>query len=1077
MIRMNSKAVTLKLNGGDEKTNTSLVLTQNDNLVGVLEFTVLDMLGVEIDYSNVITATMLIKVGSSTYLSPVPCVVNANNIVVNLENEMLSHVGNAACVLKLTGGNGQVYTTTEFYYVIQESLYGDDSEVTSSQASAVDSLIHFISGKPMLSMHDSSCRYENEEYVVRDGVIYQANSDIPIDTSFIEGSGVNEWTAIVSLGGGGVSYETASSIKMKYESNDDTNCYTNLEKSKMDGIEAGAEVNLTASEIKSAYESNFNTNEFTDSEKSKLAGLEDALFLGVYPDEPTLISEHTTGVSGNYAYVDTGIGNPTLLYIWDINDAHWENFGESSEETASSIKTKYESNANTNAYTDTEKTKLENITLTSPINLDNIGDASYPTGGVTGQVLAKASSNDDDVVWADVAPSDGTGIYAVPRERDIDEVDDTERVREIITNGGLIYFKEETYIISSTIRIENSIDVKCHEDAVFYLADNSACRFFDTDKNRTEISGYVKWSGGTFDGNWENQGIDLTDTNHDKSRAFSLYRLDYASVQNVKIGDIEGHAINHWNCNTVEFRNIVFDQAINSQHLSGGSRHDGITGVSRNIIIDNISGFTDDDFVAICPGQDWYGAGTCSVENAYISNLYMGENTSDNTYKTFRGFGIYAVGDYYIKNLYVDGVNGSVHREFGKIMGKVHNATFTNINIEHSPVPVSENINSSNAFLWMYGTQMDKLTVDNVRYTMPNTGFSIPFIKVVNNANIKELCLDNIDATYADATASENVFIKLDIASVVENIYRNRCSINIASDYTVRYFERYIDTSEKSKELIIGSGGQISSTQTITDSDIRTYKFVLKMGEGVANTGGSVRLKTVSMVKQGESTSIISLNDIVSSSSIDVTTDGGEGKILTVNSSGHTYPNISNTMSSITDGTYDILCTYDYISGTEQPMVDIRYAQTGAPDGTIESTTHDTEFNVYAWNGTNYELKSASGGGGITSDEEEYAVTVLNNSFSMWSSSVKRVGDIVYANILLGGKDNAGAYSSGDLIVELSDDIRTGNSIFEFSAVALTTSGRITDYFELYNSGNTYVKTNSTRNNIRWINIAFTYIM
>jgi len=49
---------------------------------------------------------------------------------------------------------------------------------------------------------------------------------------------------------------------------------TPTEKTKLAGIEDGAEVNPTASEIKTLYESNANTNEFTDSEKTKLAGIE-----------------------------------------------------------------------------------------------------------------------------------------------------------------------------------------------------------------------------------------------------------------------------------------------------------------------------------------------------------------------------------------------------------------------------------------------------------------------------------------------------------------------------------------------------------------------------------------------------------------------------------------------------------------------------------------------------------------------------------------------------------------------------------------------------------------------------------
>ena len=49
---------------------------------------------------------------------------------------------------------------------------------------------------------------------------------------------------------------------------------TAMERSKLTGIEAGATADQTAGEIKTAYESNLDTNAFTDSEKTKLGGVE-----------------------------------------------------------------------------------------------------------------------------------------------------------------------------------------------------------------------------------------------------------------------------------------------------------------------------------------------------------------------------------------------------------------------------------------------------------------------------------------------------------------------------------------------------------------------------------------------------------------------------------------------------------------------------------------------------------------------------------------------------------------------------------------------------------------------------------
>jgi len=69
--------------------------------------------------------------------------------------------------------------------------------------------------------------------------------------------------------------QTAGEIKTAYESNADTNAYTDSEKTKLSNIEAGATGDQTAGEIKTAYESNADTNAYTDEEKTKLSGIED----------------------------------------------------------------------------------------------------------------------------------------------------------------------------------------------------------------------------------------------------------------------------------------------------------------------------------------------------------------------------------------------------------------------------------------------------------------------------------------------------------------------------------------------------------------------------------------------------------------------------------------------------------------------------------------------------------------------------------------------------------------------------------------------------------------------------------
>jgi hypothetical protein len=84
----------------------------------------------------------------------------------------------------------------------------------------------------------------------------------------------------------------------------------------------------------------------------------DTHFRGSYPSVEALEEAYPTASDGDYAYVGVE-GEDAQLYIWDNSDSKWvDGGGAGVEETPASIKTKYESNANTNAFTDTDKAKL-----------------------------------------------------------------------------------------------------------------------------------------------------------------------------------------------------------------------------------------------------------------------------------------------------------------------------------------------------------------------------------------------------------------------------------------------------------------------------------------------------------------------------------------------------------------------------------------------------------------------------------------------------------------------------------------------------------------------------------------------
>ena len=102
---------------------------------------------------------------------------------------------------------------------------------------------------------------------------------------------------------------------------------------------------------------------FTQAEKDKLASLESSKFVGLFVSESALPK---TGSAGDYANVDGGVGSDVYRMIWDASDNEWVRVkGVSTELTDAQIKQKYESNPDTNAFTDDEKTKLASVGDTS----------------------------------------------------------------------------------------------------------------------------------------------------------------------------------------------------------------------------------------------------------------------------------------------------------------------------------------------------------------------------------------------------------------------------------------------------------------------------------------------------------------------------------------------------------------------------------------------------------------------------------------------------------------------------------------------------------------------------------------
>jgi hypothetical protein len=239
---------------------------------------------------------------------------------------------------------------------------------------------------------------------------------------------------------GATADQTAAEIKTAYESNVDTNEFSNAEQTKLSGIESGSTADQTAAEIKTAYESNANSNEFSDAEQTKLAGIETSATADQTGSEiksllSTVGTQLNDNVKANFgnsndlqiyhdglnSYIkEEGVGDlyikGTNIHIQHVDSAPDEYMaqfvangtaklyydgskkiettstgidvtgnisasgtvdgrdvatdgskldgiesGATADQTAAEIKTAYESNANSNEFSDAEQTKLSGI--------------------------------------------------------------------------------------------------------------------------------------------------------------------------------------------------------------------------------------------------------------------------------------------------------------------------------------------------------------------------------------------------------------------------------------------------------------------------------------------------------------------------------------------------------------------------------------------------------------------------------------------------------------------------------------------------------------------------------------------
>ena len=110
---------------------------------------------------------------------------------------------------------------------------------------------------------------------------------------------------------------------------------------------------------------------FTEAEKTKLAGLESSRFKGAYPSLASLQSGVVSPQAGDYADVDN-VGADVVRYIYDVTDSKWVVQQSATSITSAQIKQMYESNPDTNSYSDDDKSVVSGVTAALSTKVDKV---------------------------------------------------------------------------------------------------------------------------------------------------------------------------------------------------------------------------------------------------------------------------------------------------------------------------------------------------------------------------------------------------------------------------------------------------------------------------------------------------------------------------------------------------------------------------------------------------------------------------------------------------------------------------------------------------------------------------------
>jgi hypothetical protein len=565
---------------------------------------------------------------------------------------------------------------------------------------------------------------------------------------------------------------------------------------------------------------------------------------------------------------------------------------------------------------------------------DTLKKVAYPTGGGDGSGITLTQL--DSAVSPKLSISDAftyidTSLFV--NVRTFGAIGDSSTISDHAINDAINYAASNNinrvvipdgwYLIDSAIRLKSNIHLEVANTATIELIPGSNS-YILTNDDLTNGNDNIEVSGGVWIGNAGTQTLkysstSLIDTSY-YGFGFHFYKVNDLYVHNLKIEKSQTWGIAHFGGNGFNFSHIKFKQDLRNSYNG-----DGITGSSSNGIIDDISGYTNDDMICVSTvfaslANQGGGAGNypaSDVSNVIIKNiraeLYDSANINTDTAYALRQVRVFSGGGHSVSNITISGITGTSKVNPVIIDSYDTSGIFSNISIDNIN---STTRNKFNAFIYINNVKrFDNISIANIN-RIENITTDYPFLEVRNsignnvnvtnvnnvqnnglrgsfiydlNSSVKSFNVNNVYHSDSSFTAPQVFYRKSNAGTLVTNI--NAQNIKVVD--TTGILKR-----ESSAKFSINSTSFISDTTLLTPSignvinsrQVGITYYTTKWNYNSSVTLSNLTASTGLTGSTYDGTAAVSwTNDLVTGKSGGQTVTGGtaSGNNLTLRSTSH----------------------------------------------------------------------------------------------------------------------------------------------------------------------------------------------